>query len=110
MVAFVSQAAVFSVSSAFAQSANDVVGTWTLVSSVIEKDGTRTDQFGSGAKGMMSWIPTDNSCLRLSAPIFQSSPPTTAQLDTGRKQSGGREEHRHDRHLFGQPGGQNPYL
>jgi Lipocalin-like domain len=37
-----------------AQNASDVVGTWTLVSSVAEKDGTRTDQFGSGAKGMMT--------------------------------------------------------
>src|SRR5690349_12658510 len=43
----------FSWSNAFAQSVSDVVGTWTLVSSVTEKDGTRTDQFGSGAKGMM---------------------------------------------------------
>lgn len=39
---------------ALAQSASDVVGTWSLVSSVTEKDGTRTDQFGSGAKGMMT--------------------------------------------------------
>jgi hypothetical protein len=38
---------------AFAQSAN-VVGTWTLVSSIIELDGKKTDQFGPGAKGMMS--------------------------------------------------------
>lgn len=38
---------------AAAQSPNDVVGTWTLVSSVTEKDGARTDQFGSGARGML---------------------------------------------------------
>ena len=38
---------------ALAQSASDVVGTWTLVSSVTEKDGVKTDQFGSGAKGML---------------------------------------------------------
>ena len=37
-----------------AQSTSDVVGTWSLVSSVTEKDGARTDQFGSGAKGMMT--------------------------------------------------------
>jgi len=37
-----------------AQSIRDVVGTWTLVSSVTEKDGTKTDQFGSGAKGMLT--------------------------------------------------------
>ncbi len=46
--------ATFSWAEALAQSASDVVGTWTLVSSVTEKDGTRTDQFGSGAKGMMN--------------------------------------------------------
>jgi len=39
---------------ALPQSARDVVGTWSLVSSVTEKDGTRTDQFGPGAKGMMT--------------------------------------------------------
>jgi hypothetical protein len=44
----------FSSSPALAQSASDVVGTWSLVSSVTERDGTRTDQFGSGAKGMMT--------------------------------------------------------
>jgi hypothetical protein len=41
-------------SAALAQSASDVVGTWTLVSSVTEKDGTKTDQFGAGARGMMT--------------------------------------------------------
>jgi|SRR6185369_7346800 len=50
---WVVQAAVFLPSPASAQSANDVVGTWTLVSSVTEKDGVKTDQFGAGAKGMM---------------------------------------------------------
>ena len=49
-----SQAAMLSWSTALAQSGSEVVGTWTLVSSVTEKDGTRTDQFGSGAKGMMT--------------------------------------------------------
>jgi len=36
------------------QSAGAVTGTWTLVSSVTEKDGTKSDQFGTGAKGMMT--------------------------------------------------------
>ena len=48
------QASVLSWSTAVAQTARDVVGTWTLVSSVAEKDGTKTDQFGSGAKGMLT--------------------------------------------------------
>jgi len=36
------------------QSAAAVTGTWTLVSSVTERDGKKSDQFGTGAKGMMS--------------------------------------------------------
>jgi len=36
------------------QSATAVTGTWTLVSSVTERDGKKSDQFGTGAKGMMS--------------------------------------------------------
>lgn len=40
--------------SASAQSAVAVTGTWTLVSSVTEKDGKKSEQFGAGAKGMMS--------------------------------------------------------
>jgi len=39
---------------AWAQSASDLLGTWTLVSSVTEKDGTRTDQFGPNPKGMLT--------------------------------------------------------
>ena len=54
VAALISQAAMFSWSAALAQSSSDVVGMWTLVSSVTEKDGTKTDQFGSGAKGMMT--------------------------------------------------------
>ena len=53
-VALAAQAVVFSCSTALAQSMSNVVGTWTLVSSVTEKDGIRTDQFGSGAKGMLT--------------------------------------------------------
>jgi hypothetical protein len=33
--------------------AADVVGTWSLVSSVTEKDGAKTDQFGKGARGSL---------------------------------------------------------
>jgi hypothetical protein len=38
---------------ASAQSVRDLQGTWSLVSSVLEHDGKTTDQFGTGAKGMM---------------------------------------------------------
>ena len=40
--------------SAWAQTADDLHGTWALVSSIAEKDGTKTEQFGHGAKGMMN--------------------------------------------------------
>ena len=33
---------------------SDLRGTWLLVSSVTDKDGNRTEQFGHGANGMMS--------------------------------------------------------
>jgi lipocalin-like protein len=41
-------------SSLWAQTPQSLQGTWVLVSSIAEKDGTKTDQFGPGAKGMMS--------------------------------------------------------
>jgi hypothetical protein len=40
--------------SALAQAADDLHGTWILVSSVTDKDGKKTEQFGSGATGMMT--------------------------------------------------------
>ena len=46
-------AAFLACSPAFAQTAADVVGTWSLVSSVTEKDGAKTDQFGAGARGSL---------------------------------------------------------
>jgi len=53
-VALAFQAILISWSTALAQSMSDVLGTWTLVSSVTERDGIKTDQFGSGAKGMLT--------------------------------------------------------
>jgi hypothetical protein len=41
-------------SSVWAQTPEALHGTWVLVSSIAEKDGTKTDQFGPGAKGVMS--------------------------------------------------------
>jgi hypothetical protein len=35
----------------FAQQANDLVGTWTLVSITLEKDGTKTDMYGPNPQG-----------------------------------------------------------
>jgi len=53
---------------ALAQSTRDVVGTWALVSSVTEKDGTRTDQFGSGAKGMLTMDASGHFMLTIIGP------------------------------------------
>src|SRR5262245_7275584 len=39
---------------AWAQSPEGLQGTWVLVSSVVERDGKATDQFGPGVRGMMS--------------------------------------------------------
>jgi Lipocalin-like domain len=38
---------------AFAQTAKDFVGTWTLVSAVTEQGGNKTDTFGPNAKGSL---------------------------------------------------------
>jgi hypothetical protein len=54
VIVFVLEFGFFPCRMALAQSASDVVGTWTLVSSITEKDGTKTDQFGMGAKGMLT--------------------------------------------------------
>jgi hypothetical protein len=39
---------------AFAQTAKDLAGTWTLVSTVTEKDGNKTDTYGSNPKGILT--------------------------------------------------------
>jgi len=40
--------------SALAQGSDELRGTWVLASSITDKDGKRSEQFGSGAKGMMT--------------------------------------------------------
>jgi hypothetical protein len=42
-----------SVNVGFAQSAQDLVGTWTLVSAITEKDATKSDTFGPFAAGVL---------------------------------------------------------
>jgi Lipocalin-like domain len=39
----------------FAQQANDLVGTWTLVSITLEKDGTKTDFYGPNPQGQIMY-------------------------------------------------------
>lgn len=62
------QFAFLSSSTPAAQDASDVVGTWTLVSSVTEKDGKTTDQFGTGAKGMLTLAPDGHFMLTIIGP------------------------------------------
>ena len=54
LAAWALQATAWPSAGTLAQSAPDLVGTWTLVSSVTEKNGTRTEQFGPGATGMLN--------------------------------------------------------
>jgi hypothetical protein len=42
----------------FAQQANDLVGTWTLVSITLEKDGKKTDFYGPNPQGQLIYDAT----------------------------------------------------
>ncbi|MFO1304637.1 MAG: lipocalin-like domain-containing protein [Burkholderiales bacterium] len=53
LLASVASVAILACPAVSAQSAADVVGTWRLVSSVTERDGVSTDQFGTGARGSL---------------------------------------------------------
>ena len=54
--------------SSWGQSPDDLRGTWTLDSSVIERDGAKIDQFGSGARGMMTLAPDGQFMLTIIGP------------------------------------------
>src|SRR5580704_17180012 len=43
---------------AVAQTAKDLVGTWTLVSLTLEKDGQKTDMYGPNPQGQRTYDPT----------------------------------------------------
>ena len=45
---------VLSAGDAFAQTAKDLAGTWTLVSTVTEQGGNKTDTFGPNPKGILT--------------------------------------------------------
>ena len=51
-----------------AQTTNELIGTWALVSSVTEKGGTKTEQFGSGAKGMLIFDSSGHFMLTIIGP------------------------------------------
>lgn len=54
--------------SAFAQATSVLTGGWRLVSSVTEKDGKTTDQFGTGATGMMNLDASGHFMLTIIGP------------------------------------------
>ena len=53
--------------SAVGESGKDIAGTWQLVSSVVERDGSKIDQFGPDPKGMLSLSPDGHFMLTIIA-------------------------------------------
>jgi hypothetical protein len=53
--------------SASGESSKEIAGTWQLVSSVVERDGTKIDQFGTDPKGMLSLSPDGHFMLTIIA-------------------------------------------
>ncbi len=63
-----------------AQTANDLAGTWTLVSSVTEQGGTKTEPYGPNAKGIMTVDANGHYvtvAMRAGLPKFASNNRTT---------------------------------
>ncbi len=63
---------------AFAQSAKDLVGTWQLVSNVIDQNGKKIDQFGPNPHGILISRATAATCCRSSPTACRNSPATAA--------------------------------
>jgi hypothetical protein len=57
--------------SAWAQTPEGLRGTWALVSSITDKDGQKIEQFGSGAKGMMSLDADGHFMLTIISPDLE---------------------------------------
>ncbi len=68
---------------ALAQSAKELVGTWTLVSVVIDQGGTKIEPFGSSPKGMAVFDGTHQSIIivRSDMPKFASNNRNTGTPD-----------------------------
>src|SRR2546430_1725432 len=61
---------------AVAQAAKDLVGTWTLVSITLEKDGKKTDFYGPNPQGQVMYDPNGHVSLiitRSDLPKFASN-------------------------------------
>jgi hypothetical protein len=50
-----------------AETAKDLVGTWTLVSITREQDGKKTDYFGPNPQGQLIFAPKWSLCRNLSS-------------------------------------------
>jgi hypothetical protein len=72
---------------AVAQTAKDLVGTWTLVSLTLEKDGQKTDMYGPNPQGQRTYDPTG----RFSEIITRSDLPKFA---SNNRQAGTPEENK----------------
>jgi hypothetical protein len=70
---------------AVAQTAKELVGTWTLVSITLEKDGQKTDMYGPNPQGQVTFDPTGH----FSEIITRSDLPKFASND---RQAGALEE------------------
>ena len=86
LLAFVGLAISFALPT-FAQQAKDLVGTWTLVSLTLEKDGQKTDMYGPNPQGQRTVDPTG----RFSEIITRSDLPKFA---SNNRQAGTPEENK----------------
>jgi hypothetical protein len=71
----------------FAQQANDLVSTWTLVSVTLEKDGKKTDMYGANPQGQLFFTPNG----RFAAFFLRSDVPKFA---SGNRETGTPEENK----------------
>ena len=74
---------------AAAQTAKELAGTWTLVSSTLEQDGKKTDFFGPNPQGLLMYDADGmlTAAFRSSSPvrIFLNSHPTIAWRELQKK-------------------------
>lgn len=79
--------AVLPVKTVSAQTVSDLVGTWTLVSSVTEQGGTKTEPYGPNAKGIMTVHANGRYVIvttRADLPIFASNNRVTGTPEENR--------------------------
>src|SRR5260370_27274484 len=77
---------------AFAQTAKDFVGTWTLVSAVTEQGGNKTDTFGPNPRGILIVDANGRygiACSRADLPKVASNNRTTATAEENKAIVGG---------------------